>query len=105
MKTSFSLRVDKNRVANESMDQDYFNNYMRQSKIDQFKKELEILESQFVSLKESHIGKEKEVKLTELIKVPSIAKVLQEIRDRKRKIQKLEFAMKDSLNEVEKENE
>lgn len=40
MKTSFSLRVDKNNDMNKGLDEDYFNTYVRQQKIDQFKKEL-----------------------------------------------------------------
>jgi hypothetical protein len=43
-------------------------------------------------LKEQHIGN-KEVKLVDLMKIPNIAKLLKEIGEAKRKIQKLEFAL------------
>ena len=39
--------------------------------------------------------------LAEMMKVPEIKKVLAEIGDRKRKVQKLEFAIRDALKEAE----
>jgi hypothetical protein len=39
--------------------------------------------------------------LAEMTKVPDIRKVLAEIGDRKRKVQKLEFAIRDALKEAE----
>lgn len=105
MKTSFSLRVDKTKALNKSLDQDYFNTSMRQSKIEQFKIEISAMEALFKALKEKHIGA-KEVKLAELIKVPEIVKVLSDLRDKKKKLLKLEYAMQDTLDSAnEKESE
>jgi len=41
--------------------------------------------------------------LTEILKVPEIAQVLTQIRDRKNKIQKLELAMKDQLENIKED--
>eukprot|EP00347_Sterkiella_histriomuscorum_P021999 403332036 len=104
MKTSFSLRVDKKNDMNKRLDNDYFNTYMKHQKIETFKNELQSLESNFLSLKEKHIGG-KELKLVELLKVPEIAQVLKEIGDRKKKIQKLEFALNDQLKSQNEETQ
>ncbi len=102
MKTSFSLRIDKKQNINQGLDQDYFNTYVKQQKIEQFKSELAEFEKTFLELKNQHIGN-KEVKLSELLKSTEIAKVLKEIRDRKTKIQKLERAIKDILEDSQNE--
>ncbi len=56
-------------------------------------KELKELEKEFLRLRVLH----KDVgKMQELMKISEIAKVLQEIGTRKKHIQKLEFAIKDT---------
>ncbi|CDW89036.1 UNKNOWN [Stylonychia lemnae] len=94
---------DKKNDLDKSLDQDYFNTYMRQQKIELFIEQLQHLEQQFKDLKQKNFGSS-EIKLTEVLKVPEIAQVLVQIRDRKTKVQKLELAMKDSLEGMNKEN-
>ena len=81
MKTSFSLRVDKERQLNESLDADFFGTHQRQERLNSLAKEVKELERQFVVLR----GKHREVKeMQGLIKIPEVAKVLQEIGVKKR---------------------
>ena len=44
MKTSFSLRVDKQRQVNEGFDADYFGTHQRNEKLIKFKAEISALE-------------------------------------------------------------
>ena len=81
MKTSFSLRIDKERQINESLDADFFGTHQRQEKLNNLSKEVKDLEKQFVLLR----GKHKEVKeMQGLIKIPEVAKVLQDIGTKKK---------------------
>lgn len=98
MQTSFSLRVDKQRQVNESLDADFFGTHQRNERIQGFKQEIAALEVEFLELRKRHGGV---TQLAEMMKVPEIRKVLTEIGDRKRKVQKLEFAIRDALKEAE----
>jgi hypothetical protein len=81
MKTSFSLRVDKERQLNESLDADFFGTHQRQERLNALAKEVKELERQFVLLR----GKHREVReMQGLIKIPEVAKVLQEIGAKKK---------------------
>jgi hypothetical protein len=81
MKTSFSLRIDKERQMNESLDADFFGTHQRQERLNGLAKEVKELERQFVLLR----GKHKEVReMQGLIKIPEVAKVLQEIGVKKK---------------------
>lgn len=81
MKTSFSLRIDKERQMNESLDADFFGTHQRQERLNGLAKEVKDLERQFVLLR----GKHKEVReMQGLIKIPEVAKVLQEIGVKKK---------------------
>ena len=93
MKTSFSLRVDKQRQVNEGFDADYFGTHQRNEKLIKFKAEISALEVQFLKSREAQGGI---TQLKELIKVPEIKQILAEISDKKKKVQKLEFAIRDT---------
>ena len=81
MKTSFSLRIDKERQINESLDADFFGTHQRQEKLNALVKEVKEAEKLFVLLR----GKYKEVtEMKVLIKIPEVAKVLQEIATKKK---------------------
>jgi type IV pilus biogenesis protein CpaD/CtpE len=90
--------VDKQRQVNESLDADFFGTHQRNERIQGFKQEIAALEAEFLQLRRKH-GEVS--KLAEMMKVPEIRKVLGEIGDRKRKVQKLEFAIRDALKEAE----
>jgi hypothetical protein len=83
MRTSFSLRVDKQRQVNESMDADYFGTYQRNEKLQKYREDLALLERQFLDLRERHRGVSQ---MGELMKIPEVKKVLTEIGDRKKKV-------------------
>ena len=93
MKTSFSLRIDKQRQVNESLDADYFATHQRQERLVKLKAEVAILEEKFLKLRQVH---GKVTQLAELMKVPEIKQVLVELGDKKKKAQKLEFAIRDT---------
>ena len=103
MKTSFSMRVDKNRELNLQLDEDYFNTYTRQTKIDALGVEVKNLEDDFKQLREKHFGANSEVKLSELIKVREVKEVLEKLRYAKSKLQKLEIAMREAIESKNKD--
>jgi hypothetical protein len=82
MKTSFSLRVDKQRQVNESLDNDYFATHQRHEKLVRLKAEIAILEERFLQLRKQH-GDARH--LSELVRVPEIKQVLADLGDRKKK--------------------
>ena len=70
MKTSFSLRVDKQRTINESLDADYFGTHQRTERLTRIKKDIAALEQAFLELRAKHGGPT--LKFAELMKVPEI---------------------------------
>jgi hypothetical protein len=56
MKTSFSLRVDKQRQVNESLDADFFGTHQRHEKLVKLRAEVAALEAKFLKLRESNGG-------------------------------------------------
>lgn len=102
MKTSFSLRVDKERQVNEGLDADYFGTFKMSEKLKQFKEDIRKLEATFVGLRKIHGGET--LKLGELMKVEEIKQVLTELGEAKRKAQKLEFAIRDSTEQAEEDD-
>ena len=47
MRTAFSLRVDKERMLNDSLDVDYFETKQKQTKIEEFKAKVALFEHKF----------------------------------------------------------
>ena len=83
MKTSFSLRVDKERQVNESLDADFFGTHQRQERLNKLALEVKTLEALFINLRMKH----KDVKeMKGLMKIPEVAKVLSEIGLKKKQI-------------------
>lgn len=93
MKTSFSLRVDKQRQVDAGLDADYFATHQRHERLVRLRAEIALLEERFVRLRKAH-GDARH--LSELVKVPEIKEALAALADRKKKAQKLEFAIRDT---------
>ncbi len=82
MKTSFSLRVDKQRQVNESLDADFFGTHQRHERLLKFKAEITSLEALFIELRKKHPESKS---ITQMISVPEIKQVLLDLGDRKKK--------------------
>ncbi|TNV86822.1 hypothetical protein FGO68_gene3735 [Halteria grandinella] len=102
MKTSFSMRVDKEKQVNDGLDADYFVTYKMSEQLKTFKESIKRLEGKFVALRKIHGGET--LKLGELMKVEEIKQVLIELGDAKKKAQKLEFAIRDTTEQAEEDD-
>ena len=102
MRTSFAQRIDKQKQTDEALDADYFNNMRRLTIMEELQKEEKELEALFLEQKSAY---GKEIKLAELMKDEEIKKTLLALRATKRKIEKLGFAMEDSVIEKKETEE
>ena len=90
------MRIDKERQMNESLDADFFGTHQRQERLVKLQQEVKALEREFERLR----GVYKHVKkMYELMQIPEVAKVLEELGKKKKMVVKLEFAIRDAGNE------
>ena len=89
MKTAFAMRIDTDKIMNEELDEDYFNNLQRHTKYQKIDTRVKDLEAKFKSLTTG-----KDIKLAQLMQQPEIKELLVELRSEKKKLEKLQHAMK-----------
>ena len=82
MRTSFATRIDKQRVADASLDADYFNNMQRLSKLSLLEERVKELEQEVKVM----LSRGDCIKLSELMKDPGSKATLEELRDTKKKV-------------------
>ena len=104
MRTSFARRIDKQQLADSSLDIDYFNNMQRTSKLQHFEERVKQLEHDFRML-QSQKSEGGKIKLAELMQDPEVKATLDELRDCKKKVQGLRYALADSIAEAQKEEQ
>ena len=92
MRTAFAMRIDKDRIMEESLDVDYFNNLQRHDKLNKLVKVVADLENEFKQMAGKGLS------LAEMMKDPKCGAVLTELRKEKKKLQKLQYAISDAGN-------